>query len=181
MPQVREVWQTLTENSLIMEHRSRFDVEVQGLEFNARVLQLNEEQQQAFDDITSSILSGDGQTYFLHGPGGTGKTFVYSTICARIRSEGYIVLCVSSSGISAIILPGGRTSYSLFRIPIEGLHERSVCSIPKDSERADLMRAARAIIWDEAGAQHRLAIEAVDRTLRDLRDDPRPFGGITTV
>jgi hypothetical protein len=29
--------------------------------------------------------------------------------------------------------------------------------------------------------QDRLAIEAVDRTLRDLCNDPRPFGGITVV
>lgn len=39
----------------------------------------------------------------------------------------------------------------------------------------------RLIIWDEAVMQHRYGPEAVDRTLRDLRDDDRPFGGITVV
>ena len=29
--------------------------------------------------------------------------------------------------------------------------------------------------------QHRNAPEALDRTLRDIRDDDRPFGGITVV
>ena len=43
------------------------------------------------------------------------------------------------------------------------------------------MRAAEAIIWDEIGAQHRHAVEAVDRTLRDLRGVDRPFGGMTVV
>ena len=43
------------------------------------------------------------------------------------------------------------------------------------------MQRARAIIWDEVGAQHRHAIEAVNRTLQDIRNDNRPFGGITTI
>ncbi|XP_058220214.1 uncharacterized protein LOC131330599 [Rhododendron vialii] len=29
--------------------------------------------------------------------------------------------------------------------------------------------------------QHKYCIEAVDRTLRDIRDNPKPFGGITVV
>ena len=39
----------------------------------------------------------------------------------------------------------------------------------------------KAIIWDEIGAQHRHAVEAVDRTLRDICNDERPFAGITVV
>ena len=88
---------------------------------------------------------------------------------AKLRSEGKIILCVSSSGISALLIRAGRTAHSMFKIPIDGLHEQSVCSIPKNSTRADLMRAADALIWDEVGAQHRHAIEAVDRTLQDIR------------
>lgn len=34
------------------------------------------------------------------------------------------------------------------------------------------------IVWDEAGMQHRFALEAVSRSLQDIRDDSRPFGGI---
>lgn len=29
--------------------------------------------------------------------------------------------------------------------------------------------------------QHKHCVEAVDRTLRDIRDNPNPFGGITVV
>lgn len=47
--------------------------------------------------------------------------------------------------------------------------------------RAELLCQAEAIIWDEISAQHRFAVEAVDRTLRDIRSDPRPFGGLTVV
>ena len=123
----------------------------------------------------------NGGLFFLNGAGGTGRSVVYNAVCATLRGNGKIVLCVSSSPISALLLRGGRTAHSMFKIPIEGLGDRSVCAIPKNSDRAELMRATAAIIWDEVGAQHRLAIEAVDRTLRNLRSSDRPFGGITVI
>ena len=39
----------------------------------------------------------------------------------------------------------------------------------------------KAIIWDEIGAQHKHAVEAVDWTLRDIRNDEQLFGGITVI
>ena len=69
----------------------------------------------------------------------------------------------------------------MFKIPVENLHEDSFCSIPKNSQCADLLRVTKAIIWDEIGAQHRHAVEALDRTLWDIRDDEWLFGGITVI
>lgn len=43
------------------------------------------------------------------------------------------------------------------------------------------MRATKAVIWDEIGAQHRFAVEAVDRSFRDICDDDRPFAGKTVM
>jgi ATP-dependent DNA helicase PIF1 len=57
----------------------------------------------------------------------------------------------------------------------------------KDSPRADLVRATKLIIWDEAPMMHQWCFEAVDRSLRDImsKNDPlnevRPFGGMTVV
>ena len=69
----------------------------------------------------------------------------------------------------------------MFKIPIDTLSEVSHCCIPKNGRRADLMRTVRCIIWDEIVPQHRYAIETLDRTLRDLRDIDKPFGGITLI
>lgn len=44
-----------------------------------------------------------------------------------------------------------------------------------------MLRKADMAVWDEAGNQHRWAFEAVDRTMRDLRNSDRPFGGMTVV
>lgn len=180
MPKSQYNWQSLTANPLIAEQLD-YDRLSLSVELEDRLSKLNDEQQVAYDRIIASVLDRDSKVFFLNGPGGTGKTYVYNTVCAHLRGDGNIVLCVSSSGISALLLRGGRTAYSMFKIPIEGLHERSVCTIPKNSHRAELMRATKAIIWDEIGAQHRLAVEAVDRTLRDICGSDQPFGGITVI
>ena len=51
----------------------------------------------------------------------------------------------------------------------------------KNSTQADLMRAVKCIVWDEIVPQHQYAIEALDCTLCDLRDDNKPFGSITLL
>jgi hypothetical protein len=97
-----------------------------------------------------------------------------------MRSDGMIVLCVASSGIASLLLPGGRTVHLRCKVPIP-IHESSFCNIPKTSQLADLIRQADLVIWDEAPMQHRHIMEAVDRTFRDLRDSDKPFGGLTVV
>ena len=99
----------------------------------------------------------------------------------KLWSEGAIILCISSSGISALLIHSGQTAHSIFKIPIDGLDEHSSCSIQKNSQWADLICTTKAIIWDKIGAQHCYAVEAVDHTLHDICSNPQPFGGITIV
>jgi hypothetical protein len=97
-----------------------------------------------------------------------------------LRAQGKIVLCVASSGIAALLLIGGRTAHSVFKIPIP-VHDQSLCNFTKNSLIADLIRATDLIIWDEVPMQDKFAVHAVDRSCKDARDDPRPFGGIPIV
>lgn len=181
MPRSRHPWERLIVNALITEQLDYNHVCLQEIA-QTNLSQFNTEQLDAYQQIIDDVLACASTLFFLNGPGGTGKTFVYNTVCARLRSKHIIVLCVSSSGISALLIDGGRTAHSMFRIPVDNLQADSFCAIPKNSDRGDLMRTARALIWDEVSAQHRHAIEAVDRTLRDLRDCPgKPFGGLTTI
>ena len=119
--------------------------------------------------------------FFLYGASGTGETFIYKTVCHQLLAESVIVICTASSSITALLLPGGQTAHSMFKIPIDTLSETSFCSIPKQGQRAQLLRAAKLIIWDEALMHHRHTHEALDQTLRDLRDQDSPFGGMTVV
>ena len=71
---------------------------------------------------------------------------------------------------------GGRTAHSRFKIPIK-IDDSTVCSFTKQSGTAELMRQAALIIWDEVAMTKRQAVEALDRTLRDIIGSPLPFGG----
>jgi hypothetical protein len=44
-----------------------------------------------------------------------------------------------------------------------------------------LIRQTKFILWDEVPMTNKLAFEAVDRTLHDLTDRNKPFGGIVFV
>ncbi|KAL4564496.1 hypothetical protein LXL04_028560, partial [Taraxacum kok-saghyz] len=66
-----------------------------------------------------------------------------------------------------MLLPGGRTAHSRFRIPLE-IDKDSYCAIDVGSDLAELINIAELIIWDEAPLQHHHGFEAVDRTFRDV-------------
>ena len=180
MPLPNHDWSSQSGNSLIGEQLS-YDRDQEQVLAEERIPQLNAEQRYTHDRIVSSVETRAGQVFFLSGPGGTGKTFVYNTICNTVRSKGLIVLCVASSGIASLLLRGGRTAHSMFKIPLD-LDNNTYCPIAKEGKLADLIRATRLIIWDEITMQHRYATKAVDRTCRDLLNTPdQPFGGIPIV
>ena len=105
----------------------------------------------AYTTIMDSITNKKGKIFFLNGPGGTGKTFVYKTICHQVQGNGWIILAVASSGIAAILMEGGRTAHSVFKIPVDNLNSGSYCSIPKEGQLAKLLCQTHAIAWDVLG------------------------------
>ncbi|CAI0455114.1 unnamed protein product [Linum tenue] len=110
-----------------------------------------------------SVNSGVGRFYFLYGHGGTGKTYLYNTIVAKLRSQQKIVLVVASSGIAATLLPDGSTGHSRFKIPID-IDGSSTCRVKRGTHLAELLQRTSLIVWDEAPMTHR-----------------KPFGGKTIL
>ena len=80
---------------------------------------LNPEQEQAFAKILQTIDCGRDGIFFVDGPGGTGKTYLYRALLANVRSRGMIALATTTSGVAASILPGGRTAHSRFEIALQ--------------------------------------------------------------
>ncbi len=113
------------------------------------------------------MTNKEGKLFFVYGSGGISKTFVWTTLLSRLRGQGKIVLVVASSGIASLLLLGGRTAHSRFKIQIN-LHDESTCNITQQMKVVELVRKADLIIWDEALMMHRRTFEAVDRTLGDL-------------
>ncbi|KAK9733811.1 hypothetical protein RND81_04G093900 [Saponaria officinalis] len=109
---------------------------------------LNQAQQAAFDSIMDHVRQQKPGAFFIDGPGGTGKTYLYNALYAEIRLMNKIVLPTATSGIAASNIPSGRTAHSRFKIPID-----SNLSLGCDN------------------------VESVDSLLRDLCDPHVIFGG----
>ncbi len=77
------------------------------------------------------------------------------------------MLVIASSRIASLLLLGGRTAHSRFKILID-LHNESTCNITQQMKVAELVRKAEIIIWHEASMMHHKDFKAVDQTLRDL-------------
>ncbi|KAL5720524.1 DNA helicase [Ranunculus cassubicifolius] len=100
---------------------------------------------------------------------------------AKLRSENKIVLAVASSGIASLLLPGGRTGHSRFKIPLD-VDEYTTCCISKGTHLAELISRADLILWGEAPMCNKHVFETVDRTFRDiLEKDDKFFGGKTVL
>ena len=79
---------------------------------------LNVEQKSAFYQIMNSVNNIDlsQRQFFLDGPGGTGKTFLYKVVTYVLQSQGKTVVSVASTGIAATILIEGKTFHSAFKL-----------------------------------------------------------------
>ncbi|KAL0292299.1 UNVERIFIED_CONTAM: hypothetical protein Scaly_2597300 [Sesamum calycinum] len=137
---------------------------------------LNDNQKCAFDAIKGAISRNQSVIFFIDGPGGSGKTFLYCAILAYLRANNHIVIATATSAIAATLLPGGRTAHSRFKIPPKPT-TNSFCKIDKQPDLAELIRRAIAIIWDEAPMANRYAFEFVDKTFQDIMKNNLSFGG----
>ncbi|XP_074346593.1 uncharacterized protein LOC141685389 [Apium graveolens] len=135
-------------NTLIVEERS-YDIEAVKEEHQNLHSNLNADQAIVYDAIIDSVYNKKGHVFFVYGSGGCGKTFLWRTIIARLRSERKIVLPVAGSGIAAVLLPGGRTAHSRFKIPLD-IDEQSSCGLKNGTDIAELLQNTDLIIWDEA-------------------------------
>ncbi|XP_057808815.1 uncharacterized protein LOC131023286 [Salvia miltiorrhiza] len=175
-----------TDQNKLISDELRYDRKALTDEHKALISKLTDEQRCVYDTVINATRSNYGGMFFIYGYGGTGKTFIWNTLSAALRSKGEIVLNVASSGIASLLLPGGRTAHSRFKIPIN-VNEDSMCNINQGSPLAELIVKCKLIIWDEAPMMHKFCFEALDRGLRDIMrfvnpsSASTPFGGKTVV
>ncbi|KAG7968462.1 hypothetical protein I3843_08G156400 [Carya illinoinensis] len=123
---------------------------------------------QTSDANTTYFFSNETAVFFIDGPRGTGKTFLYKALLAKIRSEHFIALATASSGVVASILPSDAK-------------KNTICSVSKQGGFARLLHLSRLIVWDEAPMSRTESIEAFDKMLRDINDPELSFGGKIVV
>ncbi|XP_039789046.1 ATP-dependent DNA helicase PIF1-like [Panicum virgatum] len=107
--------------------------------------ELTEEHNLGFDEDHLKIVDTLNAEQMADGPSGTGKTYLYKTLIAKVRSMNLIAVAIATSALQ--------------------------------SKVAQLIRRASLIIWDEVAMTKRQAVEALDRSLRDIMGCDMPFGG----
>lgn len=164
------------ETDQIMLSQSVLDKDVPKLNIDQRIF---------YDHVTSLLYATTNQSTdqilcFLDGPGGTGKTFLLNTVIHAFLSKSKTVIAVSSAGVSALLLHNGSTAHSAFKIPLS-IDDSSMCGLSGKDTKSLLLKNADLVIWDEITMQHRHCVEAVDRTLKDLRETKSTFGGLSVI
>ena len=92
-----------------------------------------------FNAINATVLARRGGLFFINGPSGIGKTFLENLLLAKHHAQGRIYLLVASSRIAALLLNGGTTAHSRFKIPIR-VDEDSTYGMEINSHLAKLLR-----------------------------------------
>ncbi|XP_008189353.1 uncharacterized protein LOC103311494 [Acyrthosiphon pisum] len=144
-----------------------------------RLRELNDEQRTVYDRVMAAVDDNRNvqKMFYVDGPGGTGKTTLYGCLISSLRNRQQTVLSVAYTGIAASLMEGGMTVHSTFGLPLGTLTEQSTSSITMQSLRAQRIREASLIVWDEAPMSPGLQFTVVDRLLKDIMGSALPFGG----
>lgn len=170
----------------VVIHRGFSEQEIQDSlsVVDSRVLSLNEQQRSAFESIIHAVRAENSlpvpKLFYIDGPGGSGKTYLYNTILHHLRSTNTIFTAVAWTGIAAMLLLGGRTSHITFRLPLR-MDETTTLNIKRDSHAWLHLTESKLVVWDEISLVPKYALDAVDKLLREITNDPRPFGNKTVV
>ena len=104
--------------------RPEFEPEKARLHTEKHTPMLNQAQRQAFGAIVADVGDGAQSSHFVDGPGGSGETSLYNVPISEIRGKGIAAASVASSGIEDLLLSGGRTAHSEFKLPIRVARNR---------------------------------------------------------
>ena len=145
----------------------------------ASISDLNTAQKAAFDAVIS------GESIFITGPGGTGKSFLLQTLYANYKGlSGGKKLCVTAmTGCAALLLgPWAKTLHSwagigLGRSPVDAI----VNAILIDSHKKKRWTQTDCLVIDEVSMMTPALMEYLDTVGRRVRKQDIPFGGIQVV
>lgn len=145
------------------------------VEQNEKAVELETNPEQ---ELAQQIIENTSDHLLLVGKAGSGKT----TFLRRITKESKKILAVlAPSGIAAIEA-GGVTIHSFFRfdtlpyVPGQAAHIKDI-----DNNKAEVIRRLQTIIIDEISMVRADLMDRIDVTLRAVRGNSNPFGGVQIV
>ena len=126
------------------------------------IFQINDEQKFIFEVISGNILQRSPQNcFFIDGPGGSGKTYLYSLLIDFPKSNQNKVLTLAYTRITRTLLQGGRTIHSTFHLPLN-IYQDLTIQIQPDSIEARLLNEYDVILIDEISMVNKYIFNAID-------------------
>ena len=146
---------------------------------------LTHEQRQIYETIVSAFSGVPphqtrGSLYYVDGPGGTGKSFLFNAILQKAISLNKHILPLAFTGIAATLLRGGRTIHSTFGIPVN-THNDVRSSVRATTQDGRRLRDSDLILIDEATLVPASMLDGIDEILRDLCESEQPFAGKVVI
>jgi hypothetical protein len=137
---------------------------------------MNDGQKAIISELMDSIEKGLQKCVYTDGPGGTGKTFLLNAIYHLARAYGKKVTNMAFSGIAATSMKKGRTLHNVWKLPLD-ITSKSYSSIEINSKEAEKIKNTDIFIWDEAPMASKHIMKIMDKKLKEIMKNKKPFGG----
>lgn len=120
-----------------------------------------------------------GESVFLTGPAGSGKTYVLNQFIKKARKEGMVVAVTATTGLAATHL-NGTTIHAWSGVGVrDELEQDFFDHLRKD--RKKLIKETDVLVIDEVSMLHDYRLDMIDDICRHVRKNAEPFGGLQIV
>lgn len=146
-------------------------------------------------EFTTRFINQTQRSVFLTGKAGTGKTTLLHKIIASTHKQAVIV---APTGIAALNA-GGTTIHSMFQLPFAGFipefgatptfsdrvklenKETLMRHFNMNKQRKNVLTGMELLIIDEVSMLRADLLDAIDWSLRNVRKNNAPFGGVQVL
>ena len=136
------------------------------------------------EDMWKYLVNRDGAV-MLHGPGGSGKSFILNRFTLLLDQKGIKYQVCASTGVSASLIRSAKTAHAFFGLvkSAAGASFASVLEkIMSDEKKYYKLMASllslQVLIIDEVSRLGASVFAHIDLLMQHVRQDTRPFGGV---
>lgn len=123
----------------------------------------------------------EGNSVFLTGPPGAGKTYVLNRFIRRAQRLGKTVAVTASTGIAATHI-GGSTIHSWSGLGIkDSLSDWDKEKLESNDRLIKRYNATDVLVIDEVSMLHGKRLDMVNEVCKLLRKNDKPFGGLQVI